>query len=195
MIERLLRPDSGYHPERQKLLGMWAAQLDDQLRILRRVVEGLEPAQLEWQPRPGTNSIGMLLAHLAIVEVDWLQAVAAGEEAREADVVREVLGIGIDDDGMPAESEGGHPEALAGWPLERYLALLERAREATHATLRGWDDADLEQVYEVEDGSMRLSRAWIVYHVLEHLSCHLGQIRVLRRQLRARSRHRSGRGR
>ena len=52
---------------------MFLPQLDDQSRRLLEGIRGITPEELEWQPAPGTNSIGMLLAHLAIVEVVWTQ--------------------------------------------------------------------------------------------------------------------------
>jgi uncharacterized damage-inducible protein DinB len=186
MKSRTLLPHPDYDPATQRLLGYWAAQLDDQVRVLRHVVDGLGVAELERLPTPGHNSIGMLLAHLAIVETWWLQAVVDGVTRHtdaEADAaIRGILGIGMADDGLPLEPDGGHPDALRGFDLEAYLALIDRARRATHRRLRSWLDSDLEETAIVED--TRVSRSWIVYHVLEHLACHLGQIRLKRRQFR-----------
>lgn len=78
MKNRTLTPDPAYDPETQRLVGSWAAGLDDQLRVLRHVVAGLGVAELEWQRALGHNTIGMLLTHLAMSEVYWLRGVAAG---------------------------------------------------------------------------------------------------------------------
>jgi uncharacterized damage-inducible protein DinB len=182
---RTLTPDPAYDLETQSLVGSWAAGLDDQLRVLRGVVAGLGVAELEWQRSPGHNTIGMLLAHLAIVEVYWIRAIAAGVTGeREVDaVVRGVLGIGMADDGIPLAAGGGHPAVLAGRGVDAYLTLLDGARAATHDVLRSWRDDELGRTCEVKDA--RVSRGWIVYHVLEHFSGHLGQIRVILRDLRS----------
>lgn len=180
-MERLLKPDPTYDMATQRLLGLWAAQLDDQLDILEHVVAGLTPAELEWQPRPGVNTIGMLLAHLAIVEVSWLQWVAIGCGDHGEEEIRQTLGIGMSDDGMPLAADGGHPAVLQGKNREEYLALLHTARRATHERLLSWRDDELEEKVSIRGNTVSL--AWIVYHVLEHFACHLGQIRVLRRDL------------
>lgn len=179
MTKHLLSLDPAFDPASQRLVGIWAAQLDDQLDILEHVVAGLGVADLEWQPRPGVNTIGMLLAHLAVVEAYWIQAVA-GDQHDDADrVVRRCIGIGTADDGMPLAADGQHPQSLAGREPDTYLGLLKAARRATHEVLRSWHDHQLDQTCEIEKHTV--SRAWIVYHVLEHFCCHLGQIRVLKR--------------
>lgn len=183
MAQALLIPDPTYDPASQRLIGIWAAQLDDQLRILEHLVAELEVADLEWQPRPGINTIGMLLAHLAVVEAFWMQAVA-GDEAEDADsVVRRTVGISMVDDGLPLAADGRHPRSLAGMSRDAYLGMLEAARRGTHDVLRSWSDQDLDQICALEEDTV--SRSWIVYHVLEHFCCHLGQIRILKRDLAA----------
>ena len=42
-------------------------------------VEGLDPAQLRWQPAPAANSLGVIVVHLGLSERLWLRAIGAGE--------------------------------------------------------------------------------------------------------------------
>ena len=42
-------------------------------------VEGLDPAQLRWQPSPTANSLGVIVVHLGLSERLWLRAIVAGE--------------------------------------------------------------------------------------------------------------------
>jgi uncharacterized damage-inducible protein DinB len=53
------------------------------------------------------------------------------------------------------------------------------ARARTHGVLHDWTDASLDETFDVR-GS-RISRRWVLYHVLEHQVSHLGQIRMLKR--------------
>lgn len=94
------------------------------------------------QLRPGTNTIGMLLAHLAVVEVYWVEAVGRGIESdEEADrIVQGILGIRMEEDGMPLPEGGANPPSLAGKTMADYLEILRRARSTTHRTLRSWND-------------------------------------------------------
>src|SRR6516225_595417 len=106
----------------------FVAQLDDQLRRQKERTRTLTPADLEWQPAPGMNTIGMLMAHQAIAEVGWA---GIGIEDLQRDQVRfqEILGIGSKDDGIPLSGDGAPPVAFAGKDLAFYDDLLQRARE------------------------------------------------------------------
>ncbi len=160
------------------VVARFAEGLVDQHRRLEAVLArpGLD---FEWQPAPGRNSIGMLVAHNAITEVFWLD-VAANEIARgvatDARLVSR-LGLAADDDGMPAKPDGKHPAALSGWTRERYLELLVRTRDCTREVLATWHDADLETTIRL--GERDVQRGWILYHVLEHFAQHAGQVSLL----------------
>ena len=162
------------------------AQLDDQSRLLLADLRGITAAELQWQPRRGTNTIGMLLAHIAIVEVFWLQV--AMERLSDA-ALEKVLGIGSDDDGMPIAPTAGPPTVLKGRPLAYYAKLMARARAYAKRVLRGWTDAELERFVTRtrRNGEVtRQSLRWILYHVLEHQAGHYGQVLLLRHLYRDR---------
>ena len=72
MIERKLSVPDGYDAIANPRIASFAAQLEDQMIRLKIDVEGLDVRQLEWQPHKGVNTIGMLLAHLAVVDLWWL---------------------------------------------------------------------------------------------------------------------------
>jgi len=169
---------SGY---RNREAASFMAQMDDQSQRLLRNLEGIGAAELEWQPSPGMNTIGMLLAHIAIVEVFWTQiGVRAGAPDFES-----VLGIGGDDDGMPIPEGGLPPAVLAGRKPDFYLDLLDRARAYARQVAMEVSDTDLDTMRsrtrrdgEQEEFNVR----WVLYHMLEHLAGHYGQILLLRHQ-------------
>jgi len=170
---------------RSREAASFLSQLDDLSRRMGEDTRGLTPAELEWQPAPGMNTIGMLLAHLAIVEVFW--TCRGLEGAAEVPDVK-LLGIGGDDDGMPLPDGGMPPRALAGLDLASFDAMLASARERLRATAMALDDADLdrEQTRSHAGGkTQRLNARWLLYHMLEHLAGHYGQILLLRHQYRA----------
>lgn len=179
IIERKLTIPEGYDPIAQPRVASFAAQLDDELARLKKDVEGLEPRHLQWQPHPGVNTIGMLLAHLAIVDVWWMRLAPHETPQEQHDVVmREIIGIGKDDDGIPIAADGGHPQTLSAWTLGDYFRALDAARAATHQELRRWSDADLATTFHWPDRV--ITREWTVYHVLEHFAGHHGQILLLK---------------
>src|SRR5262245_2686221 len=167
---------------RSREAAWFIAQLDDQSGRLGQDIAGLTPAALAWQPAPGMNTIGMLLAHIAIVEVFWTQV---GPLALQAFETESVLGIGIDDDGMPIAAGALPPAGLGGKPLAFYVDLLARARLYSRRVISGLADADLDRVIlrTRRDGSQHeCDMRWILYHMVEHYAGHYGQINLLAHQ-------------
>ena len=169
---------------RSREAGLFLAQLDDQSRRLAEATRGISPAELGWQPAPGMNTIGMLLAHLAIVEVWWTGRVLLDREEVES---QSVLGIGIDGDGMPIAEDGTPPAGLAGRAIDFYDDLLDRARAHLKQHAQKLGDADLERtvIRTRPSGEKRsITVRWTLYHILEHFAGHFGQILLLRHQYR-----------
>ena len=163
---------------RSREIGIFVAQLEDQSRRLYESLDGITAEELGWQPAPGMNTIGMLLAHLAVVEIWW----AGMALDLENPVTEPVIGINVDGDGMPL-SEGGTPPAhLAGKDLAFYLDLLSRARAYVRETYARMMDPDLNRtITRTWDEDTRIySVRWILYHTLEHFAGHYGQILLLR---------------
>jgi len=176
-LRSILEPTEGF---RAREAGSFYAQLEDQTRILLETVKGITPQELEWQPERGMNTIGMLLAHEAIAETLWVQIGLLG--MKEIDT-KTVLGIAIEDDGLPLAPDAGPPANLAGKTLPDYENLLAKARTYLKAAAMKLTDADLER--EVtrtrDDGSQRLFNIrWALYHMHEHFAGHRGQIQMLR---------------
>ena len=157
-----------------------AASLDDQSLLLFRDLEGITPEELQWQPQPGRNTIGMLLAHMAIVEVWWTLIIVG--KAEPADV-RPILGIGNDDDGMPIKPDASPITLLDGKDLTHYRDLHAKARAYFKKMAAGMSNDDLvaETERKRDDGTeVGIAGRWYLYHVLEHFSGHCGQILLLR---------------
>lgn len=183
LVSRVLKPATGI---RSPEAGSFLAQLDDLSARMLADLRGLTPAELAFQPRPGTNTVGMLLIHCAGAEVHWLltATTGTGEEA-----IRKALGIGVDDDGIPMAPNGRPPANLHGWTLADYRKLHDRARRFTRRALAGMSPADLSRGKSRRrwnGESQVMNTRWILYHVLEHQAGHYGQMLVLRHLLRAR---------
>jgi len=182
MPKREIKLPAGYDKRTQAKIGLFAAQLDDQLKRLKNNVKGLTVKQLEWQQRPGMNTIGMLLAHLAVVEVWWINVAPTCKEWGP-DVIKMIQKIcGVQDDGMPLPPDGRHPKYLRGYSLDKYLKVLARARRSIHREMKTWRDRDLDKLYSLNKS--QFSRSWTLYHVLEHFAAHFGQILLLKHLMR-----------
>lgn len=170
---------------RSAAAGVFVAQLDDLSRRRGEAFHDVTAAELEWQLRPGMNTIGMLLAHMAIVEVVWMDIGPLGlAEPR----VEGVLGLGRDDDGMPLPEGATSPALLRGKDLAWYEGLFTRARAHTKEVAAGLTDADLDRqlTRTRPDGSQRtFNLRWVLHHLVEHDAGHYGQALLLRHLRRA----------
>jgi uncharacterized damage-inducible protein DinB len=195
-VRHSIEPLPGF---RSREVALFLAQMDDQSRRLAVDTRGLEAEGLGWQPAPGMNSIGMLLAHIAVVEVFWTRLVLENQPMPFES--HDVLGIGLDDDGLPLKPDARPPAGLAGRELGFFDDLLGRARAHTKRVAATVDDQDLEREIarehpNPETGEARSGRVvtlrWTLYHVLEHEAGHYGQVLLLRHLLRAAGRERAG---
>jgi uncharacterized damage-inducible protein DinB len=149
--------------------------------LLAEASDGLTAAQLERQPAPGRNTIGMLLAHVAVAETHLGQVGLLGERDGH---VHDVIGITVEDEGMPLAPGAGPSLALSGRERAFFLDLLARAHAHTRAVCANLEDADLAADIvrpPRPDGTQRVfDRRYILFHMVEHAALHLGQIRALR---------------
>lgn len=181
---RKLDIPAGYNQADQQMVGLFAAQLDNQLQRLKKDLGGLTTEHLEWQLRPGMNTIGMLLAHFAVVDLFWIN-VATRDMPLEPDgdeFIKQIIGIRMDDDGLPLKEDGKHPQSLIGKSLDDYFVMLDAARAKVHEELRTWKDSELESTFQLRD--KLITRSWTVYHVLEHFASHYGQILMIKHMMR-----------
>lgn len=183
MKKREIRIPRGYDTKTQSRIGLFAAQLDDQLKLLKTAVGDLTVEQLEWQYRPGMNTVGMLLAHIAVAEVWWLRVAHYGLpwEGDGEKIIKKICGF--EDDGLPLPEDGRHPEMLKGMTVKQYLDVLSKARRGSHRELKNWKDRDLDKIY-TSYYKRQISYAWTLYHVLEHFAGHFGQILMLKHMMR-----------
>jgi uncharacterized damage-inducible protein DinB len=178
-----IEPPAGFGSREAAL---FVAQLDDQNRRLIEDTRALTPAALEWQPAAGQNTIGMLLSHVAYWEVFWTRMVL---ESRPMPIeVRDVLGIASGDVGTPLPADGRPPVTLAGKDIAYFHDLLARARTHTYEVARALTDPDLERevTRQRPDGSQNsITVRWALYHMLEHLAGHYGQVNLMKHLQRA----------
>jgi uncharacterized damage-inducible protein DinB len=178
-----IEPGTGF---RSREAALFVAQLDDQNRRLIEDTRALTAAALEWQPAPGQNTIGMLLTHIAYWEAFWTRMIL--EDRPMPFEVRDVLGIDRGDIGTPLAADGGPPAGLSGKDIAHFHDLLARARAHTHRVAQGLADADLEREVSRQrpDGSANtITVRWALYHLLEHLAAHYGQVNLLKHLQRA----------
>jgi uncharacterized damage-inducible protein DinB len=165
-------PRPGYEPE----IGRWLWALEDVRRVLKSALAGTPPpassrgsrppvsaAVLDRQP-PGSNGIGTLLYHIAVIEADWLY--------------EDVLGSSWDPAILaffphPVRTSSGQLAPVAD-ALATHLRRLDEVRAVflghfAGMSLEDWRTPRPRAEYAV-------SPEWVVYHLLEHEAHHRGQI-------------------
>ena len=166
----------GYTPMISRVVGMLSFARHTTLAA----VDGLTITELDDLHDETSNSIGALLAHLAVVERGY-QCLTL--EERQASVEERASW-------EPALTLGAEAQqSLRGKPLEEYLRELDQVRRLTLAGLAARDDEWLAQTL-VAAPAMNAHFAW--FHVVQHEVNHRGQIRWLRARLRPTGQPRSG---
>lgn len=161
--------DSAYTPHIGALVDMLVYT---RLTTLQAVA-GLSREQLDFIPPGFSNSIGMLLAHIAAVHRIYHAFSFEG---------RDCFG---DPDFAPyvgASTMGQKGEKVQGHELEWYLHELEEASAITYAGLAARDDEWLNSRFTLPDWDVP-NHHWAWFHVMEDEVSHRGQIRLLRKNL------------
>ncbi|HVP07809.1 MAG TPA: DinB family protein, partial [Candidatus Acidoferrum sp.] len=122
-------------------------------------VAHLTQAEIDWVPPNHSATIGALLAHIAGSESWWLHGVA--------------LNDGLHTQWATFRSAKTLPEILA---------VLDQMHRDWTAWMESQDVEDWDDVfYTIEKRGEKVSKRWLVWHVVEHQSRHRGQIFMLMR--------------
>src|SRR5262249_44306199 len=85
---------SAVHIQAEQTLAGWPARLARELNAsderARELLRQLTTAQLNWQPAPGSWSIGQCLEHLCITNEEYLAAISPALENRPDNPVTEI---------------------------------------------------------------------------------------------------------
>ena len=126
---------------------------------MKRIVNGLPQAALDWTPGPEMNSLHVLAVHVAGSERYWIGDVAGSDPS------------GRDRD---AEFRSG------GLDTHALIDLLDRTLAHSRAVLEGLEPADLEDVCQAPRDGRQVTVAWCLAHALEHTALHLGHMEITR---------------
>ncbi|HUS15470.1 MAG TPA: DinB family protein [Chloroflexia bacterium] len=118
----------------------------------------LTPEQLAWRPAEGLRSLGQLATHIVSVRAGWFY-----------------FDLGEQDPTIRAIAEWGEPGAPP-----RTAAEFVEALHTTWAFMQGciarWTPADLAEVIEPPGEDYKITRAWVIWHLIEHDLHHGGEL-------------------
>jgi uncharacterized protein DUF664 len=162
-----LEPLPGYAPTVGRLVGILLYARKTTLAA----VEGLGMAELDHLQDGSSNSIGALLAHIAVVERGY--QILTFEERRPTALEQAAW--------EPALTLGAEGRRLLrGKPLEHYVHELSEVRRRTLDALAARDDSWFERALLAAPA---MNAHWAWFHVAEEEISHRGQMRWLRTRL------------
>ena len=156
-------------------IARWLWVLEDNRRRLLEAVDGLPDAHVDWRSREGESSIGSLLYHIALIELDWVCA-----EVLEQEGYPPALAARFPHD---VRDTAGRLTHVAGVPLAGHLDRLAAVRSHLVETFRDMSIDEFRRVRALPEYDV--TPEWVLYHLLEHEAEHRGQIGSLRDAARA----------
>lgn len=146
--------------------------------LLVGMVRDLTPQQLALRPAPGAWSVWQLAGHIAGSRAYWFHDVLGDGD----DAVREMFrvtattvpGLPLEDAGW--EDDEDHPRGAA-----ELVDGLERTWSMVDGRLRRWtvDDLMVEFSRQRRSGTQTMTRAWVIWHLIEHDVHHAGEISLI----------------
>lgn len=127
-----------------------------------RAVEPLTDAEINWRHPQLSNTIGIMLRHIAGSERHWIVEVVGGRKVprnRDAEFAHDALS------------------------KEAVVATLRQAQAEVKPVFEALTAADLAREIEVpfREERKKLPAAWALLHALEHTAYHLGQIQLFKK--------------
>jgi uncharacterized damage-inducible protein DinB len=164
----MIEPIEGYTSQISYLLSMMTAVRNSTMST----VHGLSTAQLDYLHDEQSNSIGMLLLHIASLEYAYLVNTFEGRSLTSAEKERWNVAIRL---GEPAR------RAIKGNDLDYYKDILRSVRQQTMDQFKRVDDNWLLEIDEYHNGEP-INRYFKWFHVFEDELNHRGQIRWLKKR-------------
>lgn len=127
-----------------------------------KAVEPLNDEEINWRHPFLTNTVGILLRHIAGSERYWILEVMGGRNIQRK-----------------RDEEFGQ-ERLQKAPLLQNLRAAQReVKDALEALSPGQELEEVEQTFRGK--TTRFTRSWAILHSIQHTAYHLGQIQLFSR--------------
>ena len=132
--------------------------------LIEQVSEGLDNTELNWRPSPKSNTIGILLKHIAVGEVILVHEVTGGKE-RPHD--------------RPDEFE---MDSFQIENLQEELAQVQTTTKKVLAELTEEQMTEARPIFARTLGrEIQINVHWALMHAIEHAAQHIGQIFYIRK--------------
>ncbi len=142
-------------------------------RLLLAALRDLQPEQLALRTAPHEMAIWQIASHMAGGRAYWFHDVLGEGDAAVRDMFRvestTVPGLSVADAGW--EDDATHPRAAS-----EIVDAFEQTWVMIDGCLRRWTPADLVVEVARPGYQRRSTRAWVIWHLIEHEAHHGGAI-------------------
>jgi uncharacterized damage-inducible protein DinB len=156
----------------QNQINLMIYMLEDIRKITLAGVRGLTKEQLFTPPAAGEYPIGAYLMHLGEAELGWLETLSGEKQPEE--LMKRAYGNAWFD---PVPGQENPPTK----PIEvdEYLNTLAEIRQRLKNYMLTLNDSELDDV--ITRGKDKISKKWMIYHLIEHEAHTRGQMFLLMR--------------
>lgn len=151
--------------------------LEDIRKVTLKGISGLSKEQLFLEPIPYEFPIGAYLLHLAEAEIGWLEKLT-GKSIPHEIKQKSYYSAWFD---VPNEMFNPPSSPLE---IEYYINTLNEVRTLLIDYIKSINDNELNELIEIQRSSntfTKVSKLWIIYHLIEHEAHTRGQIFLLMR--------------
>jgi uncharacterized damage-inducible protein DinB len=135
-------------------------------------INNIRVEELDWQCRPGWNTIGALLSHTIALEHYFRIEFVEGRKLTKEEVEK----------WLPALDLGQHvPRLIRLLPIEFYHTGFAESRRLFLESFKSIDFDSFTRRIEGYDPQEGCNMAWVLYHMIEDEIRHCGQIALLRK--------------
>ena len=154
-------------------------RLDRVKQVTERVMNDLTHEELEWQPKPESNSIGLIYFHMARAEDRFVQEFIQNKSRIwETEKWYEKLNMSIEGSGGMGYT-AQEVDAFVAPDLKDMQAFAAAVREQSMAYLKDMNPEEFDEVISLPRfGEMSVGNVWKI--ILNHLTQHTGEIGYLR---------------
>lgn len=139
-------------------------------------LDRIDQGSLDWQPAWALHSIGTLLYHIAMVEVDWLLVEVMGHPHDQPypDALGELFPHAMRSDSQLTR--------IIGVPLSEHRARLAAVRQEVLRVYGSMTIEDFRRVRTLPESDV--TPEWVLYHLSQHEAEHRSEIAALQTQFK-----------
>ncbi len=160
-----IEPLPGYEPEIGRMLWM----LENERKRSRRSLDAIHPDAIDWEPHADGNSIGTLLYHIALIELDWLAT-----EIMEGKLGEDIFSKFP----HPVRDAQGRLTVVKGISLDEHYRRLDSVRMLVLNSFKGMSIAEFRRLRHLPDYDV--TPEWVLHHLMQHEAEHRGEMATVR---------------